>query len=285
MSFKIKPPLGAPLNYYHPLANGLIGCWLFNEQSGQNTFSTVPYPGGVTAYGPNGGLSDSGVVLENGVIKFDASEGGYQNNIYLFDRIYLTAGSPFTLIWSEKVIADTDTYPGRFSLVMAGTANDFLVAREKGGASYGGLLWGRAPNTIAGTVGPVTAINPGDNVGEWVTFAITGSDPNSVAAADYSLYMNGISKPVENKTNLGTPAGKNRIGYMNYINGPNCYMNHVLIYNKILTPSEIKGLYSEPYAMFEPAIPNGVLFGYVAAAVAPTSVLYGPLCGPLAGPI
>ena len=29
-----KPPIGAKLNYGHPLANGLVGCWLFNEGSG-----------------------------------------------------------------------------------------------------------------------------------------------------------------------------------------------------------------------------------------------------------
>jgi hypothetical protein len=29
-----KPPLGAKLNYGHPLARGLVGSWLFNETSG-----------------------------------------------------------------------------------------------------------------------------------------------------------------------------------------------------------------------------------------------------------
>ena len=33
-----KPPLGAKLNFGHPLAKGLVGCWLFNEGSGDKVF-------------------------------------------------------------------------------------------------------------------------------------------------------------------------------------------------------------------------------------------------------
>jgi len=34
MSGIIKPPFGAQLNLDHPLARGMVGCWLFNEGSG-----------------------------------------------------------------------------------------------------------------------------------------------------------------------------------------------------------------------------------------------------------
>lgn len=29
-----KPPVGTEINISHALANGLVGCWLFNENSG-----------------------------------------------------------------------------------------------------------------------------------------------------------------------------------------------------------------------------------------------------------
>ena len=34
-----KPPLGARLNTGHPLTNGLIGCWLFNEGGGNRVYN------------------------------------------------------------------------------------------------------------------------------------------------------------------------------------------------------------------------------------------------------
>lgn len=34
---KLKPPLGARVNWSHPLAQGLLGCWLINEGGGAST--------------------------------------------------------------------------------------------------------------------------------------------------------------------------------------------------------------------------------------------------------
>ena len=34
----LKPPLGARLIPGHPLANGLVGCWLMNEGSGNKVY-------------------------------------------------------------------------------------------------------------------------------------------------------------------------------------------------------------------------------------------------------
>ena len=34
MKWLQKPPLGVGLDFTHPLAQGLVGCWLFNEGSG-----------------------------------------------------------------------------------------------------------------------------------------------------------------------------------------------------------------------------------------------------------
>jgi hypothetical protein len=34
----IKPSLGSTINTNHPLAQGLVGCWLFNEQTGNKIY-------------------------------------------------------------------------------------------------------------------------------------------------------------------------------------------------------------------------------------------------------
>src|SRR2546421_50667 len=34
-SWLMKPPVGTQINFGHPLAKGLVGCWLFNEFGGK----------------------------------------------------------------------------------------------------------------------------------------------------------------------------------------------------------------------------------------------------------
>jgi len=38
-----KPMYGVLLNPYHPLARGLVGCWLFNEGGGNSVFDLSGY--------------------------------------------------------------------------------------------------------------------------------------------------------------------------------------------------------------------------------------------------
>lgn len=42
-----KPPYGVKLNRQHPLAQGLVGCWLMNEGGGSNIFDLARYNHGV----------------------------------------------------------------------------------------------------------------------------------------------------------------------------------------------------------------------------------------------
>lgn len=78
MPATMKPPFGARLNLGHPMARDLIGCWLFNEgsgnkvydYSGQNNHGTfagaVPFPDPPTSTrGWNGGIHGGGL-LNNG---------------------------------------------------------------------------------------------------------------------------------------------------------------------------------------------------------------------------
>ena len=35
---QIKPALGSTIDFNHPLSQGLVGCWLFNEQTGNKIY-------------------------------------------------------------------------------------------------------------------------------------------------------------------------------------------------------------------------------------------------------
>ena len=38
-----KPPVGSQINWGHPLARGLVGCWLLNEGAGRKAYDLSEY--------------------------------------------------------------------------------------------------------------------------------------------------------------------------------------------------------------------------------------------------
>jgi len=46
-----KPPFGTPLNPFHPLTRGLVGCWLFNEGGGSTVYDVSGYGNTATLEG------------------------------------------------------------------------------------------------------------------------------------------------------------------------------------------------------------------------------------------
>ena len=43
LSFKLKPLTGQKASPYHPLVNGLVGAWVFNESGGERVYNAMPY--------------------------------------------------------------------------------------------------------------------------------------------------------------------------------------------------------------------------------------------------
>lgn len=62
------------------------------------------------------------------------------------------------------------------------------------------------------------------------------------------------------------------------------FIDNVLIYNDIFTPSQVATISADFFGLIrQPSMEE--LWAHVAAGVAPTGVFYGPLIGPLGGPI
>lgn len=77
MSGISKPMLGTPLNLAHPLAQGLVGCWLFNEGSGNKVYDLS----GNNNHGTLSGFSDPPTATSGwcagphgGALRFDGSD-------------------------------------------------------------------------------------------------------------------------------------------------------------------------------------------------------------------
>jgi hypothetical protein len=75
---KIKPVLGSTIDFNHPLSQGLVGCWLFNEQAGNkiydlaNNFESTFYNGPIWDKKHNGSILFDGT---NDYIGLNASAG------------------------------------------------------------------------------------------------------------------------------------------------------------------------------------------------------------------
>jgi len=110
-----KPPIGAKLNYGHPLAKGLIGCWLFNEMSGNKVFdySGQSKHGTITNSPVQTAVSGWSAGPHGGERAFDGSD----DYVDIIGGIDL-ANSEFTIITSIK----TSTFGSRMFLSVGSVA-------------------------------------------------------------------------------------------------------------------------------------------------------------------
>lgn len=238
-----KPPLGSQVNWGHPLARGLVGCWLMNEGSGvwvqdysgngnhgtcinmspqSNTSGWNPGPhGGALVFdGSNDYINcGSGSSLNFGTNDFSVfawiNPKTYAASRYLFGRGNANDGWWSQLVWTTKLIF-------RIKLLDTATTNSAYVD---------GL------------------IDIGDSNWHFVGFTARRS-------GNLSLFVDGKLD--------GTPASITTISNVD-IAGPvyfgcrdatTSYLNaasNYMIYNRALSAEEIAFLYAFPYCMFEDA--------------------------------
>ena len=250
-----KPWPYQKVNTAHPLAKGLVGCWMMNE-------------GGGSVIHDSSGNGNDGVVTTASVLpswwrgelyfKGD-SEKGY---IALPDLsgYFNTEG---TIIIELK--NDAHTYPvwepaetGMGCLGINTGSNDHYAYTD--GNIYLSCL--RNDRLNLGNVGISDRT-------QWHTFTIT----NKPGANNWKFYQNGI----EYYNNTGedtvtfptTPCfGIGYIGSSYYYKGN---LRYIYIYNIALSQSKIQAIHANPYQMFEPVF-SEVLFGYVAPVAGGLSI-------------
>jgi hypothetical protein len=221
----LKPPFGRQLNKGHHFANGLVGCWLFNEGSG---FTTKDLSGN-----GNDGVLSSGITWGAGL-------NGLVVNV---DDDWITTGATIpdsgTILvwhsygWDTEVSAADDFY------LFGGTSGDTeLAARWQSGQSHVVFY------TNADAIG---LYNPPATLAGQHCIAITWSDLRGLG------YLDGV-EVADEQTDHTTggddtlvlankdPAGSD--GFLGTIDF--CYL-----YDRVHTASEIAYLYRKPFCMFE----------------------------------
>src|SRR2546430_2775798 len=173
----MKPPLGAQINWGHPLAQGLVGCWLFNEAGGgivkdalcrlDGTFAGTAKPSWVD--GPFGKA-----------INFVHASTSW---ISLPSDPALLLTGPMTWVGSVKP-GSTSNY-----VVMANTNSDgsdvpFDIETLAGSAK---LTFVHVNSGVAATANGNTSMS----VGTWYRVGVTRA--GNAGAWTFQFYMNGIA--------------------------------------------------------------------------------------------
>ncbi len=229
-----KPPIGAQLNRNHPLAQGMIGCWIMNERAGRRIMDYSGYNKHGTLVNMANPWRESGLYFGGGSV---------------YDHVQLPTmlpKPPYTIIV-------------RINPVNCGPTNEGNGLVYQGAGYYDvGTVFNLA--NVSGISNRFSFMNQG---GSWV-----GSDADTVSLGIFqqlavSINAAGMATLYNNKTALttglsgtGTPSNNpTYLGFWYGITGAsrffNGIMDYVYIYNRDLSAFEISSLYENPYCMFD----------------------------------
>lgn len=239
-----QPPLGTPLNKSHSLVNGLVCYWLLNEGGGkviEDSYNNIPiaFMGSTS---PTLNIKQRGQTAtfaggSNSSINFPNTGNGnkFGGNLATDACTYSAWINP-TSSTAVKVI--TGVY-GSSGLATATYMAYNATTRKLLG------IWGTAVNT------PITTSNTTFTAGAW--YHVVMVRYGSTGAWTCDLYVNGIlDATATTATNPSLSANPN--GWIGAV-GNNVFtfigsIQDVGMWNRALTPNEIKGLYTDPYQMF-----------------------------------
>jgi len=257
----IKPPVGAQLKLDHPLARGLVGCWLLNENSGNKAHdysgngnvgiltNIADPPTLISGWnpGPHGGwLASDGSndyidLLSPPSLDDIENQGG--GGMSLIGWIYPTAFSSAHLLakggytagyWAFQLINFAELLAFRFQKDFDG-ANDLDAF-----TGWGSVEINKLQQVVVTWDGSGTANNIHFYINgvELSKAGTTNGAGNKVSDASLSLYIGA------------------------YIYGGSFpgFIDEACIYNRALSAQEVAWLYAFPYAMFEEESPYWIPF-------------------------
>jgi len=257
----LKPPRGTQLNKAHPLARGLVGCWVMNEGTGSKVFDLSGNRNTGTIYNALWQPGKFGSALY-----FDGS-GDYVNcgtNASLLPDI-------FTVTAWIKTTKTTDNGLVRW----ANYRPTIFIYNSKMRIDLGATNYRLFNNN------PVNIL---DNNWHHVALIVTGNGQNDITNS--KMYADGQAQDIYYTESATSPATKTlfEIGMRSQWNeGPfDGLIDGIHIWNRALSAAEIAHLYREPFCMFDLPIESGLLYPagqivWLTAASTATSSVYGTL--------
>lgn len=247
-----KPTRGISLNRTHPLSKGLVGCWVYNENTGIE-------------------ISDSSRNCENGVMNNEITWAG---NGLIFDGIddrYIVASTALSISDAVSiffVFKDTSFSSFYSNIVSKGWVLSPVV-------NYAIQIYNVSPRTLM-----FYYSTAGEYYNYYLTSAITTNQYYSIGlthtytvAASTMFYIDGISRP---GTWDGDGGGSATTVAESLIVGDDLWdelfdgeLVCMYIYNRYLSAEEMKQLHIDPYQIFYNRTTRGILYSPVTASKIP----------------
>jgi len=217
-----KPVYGVLLNPYHPLARGLVGCWLFNEGGGNTIFDLS----GNFKHGAFGAEAPSWAA--EGI--YFGGDGDY---IYTDPVNFESVGS---------IVAKVTPYTA--------SGDQSILMRDSAVSSQQDIALQLHINVVRVQLGDNSSYQIEDSTETFSAYD-TFLAAVTVDESNLHIYLNTTSRTVAKTV---TPAGNNKNSMIGKLTSTYYYFNGVIhwifAYNRCLQPSEIVQLYHDPFCMF-----------------------------------
>lgn len=231
-----KPPAGSVIDFQHPLANGLVGCWPLNEGAGIRVNSAARPAKSIFTVSTTQALAD----WRAGGVRFAGTQNQYINvtNDNQFDSIV----DQFTL---EGLVVGTITGSYR-SIISFGNQHGAVGSH---GSGYMRLNSGNTVTLLRSNVAALVS------TARTITDAGVHHFVGTKDGATSRLYIDGVedSVPGTNSTcnvpsNIYIGADDTNVLFSReWMDGT---ILKVAAYNRALSPQEVRWLSQEPFAMF-----------------------------------
>lgn len=218
-----KPFRGMQINKAHPLARGLVGCWVMNEATGDKVFD-------LSGSGNHGTITNADWVARG--LDFDGT-GDYVDTAVIEPDEY-------------TIVIETNLSSKSTDKRLLGTTDTqmpYLIWYDVGNDCWGVRTYDNSNNLWTDDNNPTTP-----NIGDKYQLVLSYSNPHSI------FYING---DVETSDSSLSDVAKKTSTHLRF--GGGLFLSpdfagevyYVYIYNRALTPEEIVYIHREPYAMFE----------------------------------
>ena len=232
----LKPIRGFCLNKSHPLARGLVGCWLMNEGTGSTIFDLSGNES-IGSWDIGSAMWSAGKF--GSAIKMDGDDG-----IHLGTGPSMSGNVCFSVVFWMKT---------------ATSAEEWIISQFNGG--YQNVWIVRIKDNKLGFCLPNKFIyytsDTSVNDDCWHQIVCTYDQ------SDFNVYIDSIldkSSPagaVSFDGNISCSIGFNDRDDSNYFNGR---LDHIILFSHVLSVSEIALLYREPFCMFGRRVRPEILY-------------------------
>jgi hypothetical protein len=233
-----KPPIGSQINWGHPLAQNLEGCWLINENTGLISPDIASISHGVSYGAPT--RAREGITLNGSTQYIDMGINPRHD--------FFTLGTDFsiTMILKEVSVMSSCRFISRLS---ATASRGWFVVNFDYWISYTFVVQLSATQE---SYRPTTSVYISSTKSTY-TFTCNKS---AAAGSKGAIYYNGKNVPVSYDSNPGFGWGTTQNLNVGRRTSNQSYANievyAVYLHSRKLSPDDARKLYYEPYCFIQP---------------------------------